>query len=161
MKRTEFKRKLPERYVKPEREIRPNGVLTRPFNGVSFDAPLAILPKEEIVRSEKYLRLVAAMPCIACGIEGYSQAAHPRPTAKGRKEDDRKTFPLCCIHPGPDGRLVNGCHIDLDRYAIYTREGADRAALHYGIATRKTIRDAGQWPKDIPPFKEQIEIELQ
>jgi hypothetical protein len=160
MKRTEFKRKLPAPYIKPEREIKPNGVLTRPFSGVIFSALVATLPKEEIVRSEKYLRLVAALPCIACGIEGYSQAAHPRPTAKGRKECDLTTFPLCCVHPGPAGVLVDGCHIDLDRYAVYTRELADAAAILYGIATRKTIRDAGQWPKNVPLFEEQTEIEL-
>ena len=45
-------------------------------------APVAIstqavsVPKEEIVRSEPYRRLVAALPCAFCGILGYSQHAH-------------------------------------------------------------------------------------
>ena len=36
----------------------------------------APIPKAAPVRSEAYRRIVAAMPCIHCGIAGYSQHAH-------------------------------------------------------------------------------------
>ena len=39
-------------------------------------APSAPIAKDNPVRSQQYLRLVASLPCIACGIQGYSQAAH-------------------------------------------------------------------------------------
>ena len=48
-------------------------------------APVAPIEKENPVRSQQYLRLVASLPCIACGIQGYSQAAHLPPEAKGMK----------------------------------------------------------------------------
>ena len=48
-------------------------------------APVAPIEKENPVRSPQYLRAVASLPCIACGIQGYSQAAHLPPEAKGMK----------------------------------------------------------------------------
>ena len=39
-------------------------------------APAAPIAKDNPVRSQQYLRTVASLPCIACGIQGYSQAAH-------------------------------------------------------------------------------------
>ena len=48
-------------------------------------APAAQVAKAAPVRSEAYRRAVASLPCIACGIQGYSQAAHLPPEAKGMK----------------------------------------------------------------------------
>ena len=63
-------------------------------------------PKESPVRSDEYLRLVAAMPCAMCGIEGYSQAAHAdEGKGMGIKSDDRTCFPLCAPRPGIPGCL--------------------------------------------------------
>ena len=45
----------------------PQPVATTSAEPVTKDAP---------VRSEAYRRAVAALPCINCGIQGYSQAAH-------------------------------------------------------------------------------------
>ena len=43
------------------------------------------MDKNAPLRSEKYRRAVASLPCINCGIQGYSQAAHLPPEAKGMK----------------------------------------------------------------------------
>lgn len=70
------------------------------------------------MRNEKYRRLVASLPCVACGIEGYSQAAHAN-TGKGMgmKSDDANTFPLCCDRPG-----IRGCHSRFDQGAMFTKQ---------------------------------------
>lgn len=154
MKRTPFKRKPPAAYVKPERAPVVYTRLAVPVNYARFDAPLAILPKENAVYSEPYRRLVAAMPCIVCGIHGYSQAAHPPPTAKGRKEDDRLTFALCTIHPDASGQLVQGCHFEFDQMQMVPREDMRSVAGHWAAQTRQQILDAGQWPASVPHFDE-------
>ena len=79
-------------------------------------------PKTRPVKDEAYRRLVAALPCIACGVHGYSQAAHPN-TGKGmgRKTSDRDCFPLCCDRPG-----VRGCHDLFDKNVMFKK--ADRQA---------------------------------
>ena len=71
------------------------------------------------VRDEGYRRKVAALPCIACGIEGYSQAAHVPPDAKGMKQSDHLVFPLCCTRPG-----INGCHVDFDQFRMFPKREA-------------------------------------
>jgi hypothetical protein len=102
-------------------------------------------PKENAVYHEGYRRIVASLPCIICGIEGRSQAAHPPPSAKGRKEDDRKTFPLCA--PAPDHI---GCHTLFDQYKLFTAEETRARAVLMGIETRYEVMTRGLWPKDLP-----------
>lgn len=69
------------------------------------------------VRSEKYRRRVAALPCFQCGIQGFSQAAHPNHgKARGRKQSDLECFPLCCTRPGEPG-----CHYRFDQFQIVSR----------------------------------------
>ena len=80
-------------------------------------------PKVKPVRDEQYRRLVAALPCINCGVEGYSQAAHPnKGKGTGSKTDDTECFPLCADRPG-----VNGCHFLLDKSVGITKR--ERRAL--------------------------------
>jgi hypothetical protein len=69
-----------------------------------FAGMVLVQAKECVVASEPYRRLVALFPCKICGIDGYSQAAHPN-TDKGAgiKTDDRLCFPLCCDRPGVQG----------------------------------------------------------
>ena len=99
MRRTGFKPRAPRREARDPDRLRsmptvtpgafraPHPVATTPAEPVTKDAP---------VRSEAYRRAVASLPCIACGIQGYSQAAHLPPEAKGMKQSDLLTFPLCC-----------------------------------------------------------------
>lgn len=104
-------------------------------------------PKETIIRSEPYRRLVAALPCIHCQWTAPSQAAHEN-AGKGQrmKVCDTKCFPLCSVngrdcHGKFDNyRLVPGgreAHADLGR--IYTER--TRAMLIASAATSLKTRE--------------------
>lgn len=59
--------------------------------------------KEAKIRDEKHRRFIASLPCIACRIEGQTQAAHIRSdnmAGMGLKSGDDCTVPLCisCHH---------------------------------------------------------------
>lgn len=70
------------------------------------------------VRSESYRRFVASYPCFACGVEGFSQAAHAN-YGKGlsMKTCDLQTFPLCGPHWG-----MPGCHWQHDNLIDMTKD---------------------------------------
>jgi hypothetical protein len=74
-----------------------------------------MFPKAVYVRDKAYRMRVGKLPCIACGIEDSSQAAHVPTDGKAIKQSDRETFPLCCARPG-----INGCHSDFDQYRMFT-----------------------------------------
>ena len=129
---------------------RPPPSTPKPIKGgvtARADGMSQAIPKSNPVRSEAYRRLVAALPCIYCGIEGYSQAAHLPPDGKGIKQDDRLTFPLCCARPG-----ITGCHADYDQYRINTRHGSVFQGLIWAQQTAEKIKRAGQWPNDVEPL---------
>ena len=88
MKRTGFKPRVPHREARDPDRVRSMPTVTpgafRAPQPVST-TPAATIAKDSPVRSQQYLRLVASLPCIACGIQGYSQAAHLPPEAKGMK----------------------------------------------------------------------------
>lgn len=75
------------------------------------------VPKAQPLRDENYRLWVASLPCINCGIEGYTQAAHGPTLGKGIKADDRTCVPLCADRLG-----VQGCHSRADQYAEFHRE---------------------------------------
>lgn len=109
-KRSSFKR--PE-YKAPPRAPLAKG--RKVDNGPASTAPAPKEPKP--IRDETYRRLVAALPCFECRVEGFSQAAHPNSDkAKGRKQSDLDCFPLCCTRPG-----VPGCHAAFDQYKLIER----------------------------------------
>lgn len=104
--------------------------------------------KEAPAQSEAYRRLVAALPCAHCGVQGLSQHAHLN-LGKGMamKTDDRTGFPLCCTRPDEEG-----CHVRFDQYRLVPG-GADahhELGKTYGAQTRAQIRNSGQWPKRLP-----------
>ncbi|MEG0923348.1 MAG: hypothetical protein RSG22_18305 [Comamonas sp.] len=111
------------------------------------------IEKERAVSYEPYRRLVAELPCMWCGVSGYSQHAHlNRGKGMGLKTDDRTGFPLCCSRPG-----IEGCHVAYDQYRLI--EGADsdlhhEYGLEWGRITRHTILTAGLWPKPLPLFED-------
>lgn len=111
------------------------------------------IEKENAIESEPYRRLVAAMPCCHCGLHGYSQAAHPPPTGKSRKEDDRACFPLCTIHPDREGTLVEGCHFRFDQYQLMPHDRAVERAKQWGQQTRARIANSGNWPANVPVWE--------
>ena len=109
-------------------------------------------PKQDIQTSEAYRRAVAALPCIWCGIAGYSQHAHLN-LGKGfaLKTDDRTGFPLCCTRPG-----IEGCHVAYDNYRLVEggRDGHRAYGLEWGRITRHTVFESGQWPQRLPLWSE-------
>ena len=107
--------------------------------------PAAPVTKDNPVRSQQYLRAVASLPCIACGIQGYSQAAHLPPEAKGMKQSDLLTFPLCCTRVG-----IAGCHQDYDQYRLFPREAAMTVGRAWAADTRRKVQAMGLWPKNLP-----------
>ena len=109
------------------------------------EAPAAQVAKAAPVRSEAYRRAVAALPCIACGIQGYSQAAHLPPEAKGMKQSDLLTFPLCCTRVG-----IAGCHQDYDQYRLFPRAAAMAVGRAWAADTQRRILAMGLWPKALP-----------
>ena len=111
------------------------------------DAPSDPVLKDNPLRSEEYRRLVAMLPCINCGIVGYSQHAHCNEgKGKGLKVDDRQAMPLCCQRPG-----IEGCHAAFDQYRLFEgREAHREKAREWSKMTREAIKKAGMWPAGLP-----------
>lgn len=144
-----FQRKYPPRVRSyptaiPE-ALRRNAVFAR--MDVAAASPIE---KDAPVRSEAYRRAVASLPCIVCGIEGHSQAAHPN-TGKGAgiKTSDANCFPLCADRPG-----VPGCHSQFDQGAMFDRATRRTLEVDWGIATRCAIDNLGLWPANLPRWTE-------
>lgn len=87
MKRTGFRSRSPRREQRDPDRVRSVPTVTPgAFRAPQpVGAPAAPIAKDNPVRSQQYLRVVASLQCIACGIQGYSQAAHLPPEAKGMK----------------------------------------------------------------------------
>ena len=126
MKRTPFKRASTTTHEsEQEREQRlidkarraMNSVVPRAANMGSATTAAAPIPKAAPVRSEALRRAVASLPCVICGMNGYSQAAHgSEGKGMGIKACDLTLFPACCDRPG-----VRGCHSLLDQGALFTK----------------------------------------
>jgi hypothetical protein len=114
------------------------------------EAPKLAHPKDDLVRSEQYLRLVAAGPCEHCGVSGYSQAAHLQPEGKQIKVSDLDTFALCTVRPDGTDRLYEGCHKRFDHYELFQKEEVARVAAKWIRATQRRVWATGKWPKNVP-----------
>ena len=98
------------------------------------------VPKSNPVRSESYRRWIATLACMACGIDGYSQAAHPNQgRGLGQKASDLDVFALCCARPGH-----MGCHVMHDTLIDMTLEQRRAAELVYIERTHAMARAAGR-----------------
>lgn len=96
--------------------------------------------KVKTPRSKSYLRWVASLPCIVCGIEGYSQAAHPNHgRGLGQKASDLDCFPLCCTRPGHMGH-----HYEHDNLIDMTRDQRRELEKRYTAQTQQLARAAGR-----------------
>lgn len=112
----------------------------------------APVEKENPLRSEPYRRLVAALPCAYCRIEGYSQHAHENEGKGARmKVDDRRGMPLCCTRPD-----IEGCHVAFDQYRLLPggREAHHAQGSAWAAQTRAQIKESGRWPKKLPEWRE-------
>ena len=99
------------------------------------------VPKDNPIEHESYRRLVAARPCIACGITGISQAAHGPTLGKSIKADDRSCVPLCADQPGR-----KGCHGLVDRYVMFNRDQRTEVMASWARRTQEAIVSEGLWP---------------
>ena len=128
-----------------------NSVVPRAANmGLSTTAA-APIPKAAPVRSEAYRRAVASLPCINCGVPGYSQCAHSNSgKGAGIKASDLDSFPLCTVHPGADGRLVQGCHENFDQGALFTKAVRRELEPAWAADTQRRIQAMGMWPESLP-----------
>lgn len=150
IKRTPFKRKAPAFACRPEREYRMPTV----SDPAAFRSPAPVaataapIRKADPVRSEAYRRAVAGLRCIHCGVLGYSQCAHAN-TGKGGslKVCDLQSFPLCTVHPGPDGVLVQGCHERFDQGALFSKETRRALEPAWIESTQRKILSMGLWPR--------------
>ncbi len=92
-----------------------------------------------MIRSEPYRRFVASLPCIHCGLEGYSQAAHANNAifgkGLGQKAHDCYLFPLCADRPG-----VQGCHSKWDRGSLKTGDKPEIEATWSALTMGKLLQ---------------------
>jgi len=101
-------------------------------------------PKVQPVRDEAYRRFVAGLPCFACGVQGYSQAAHPNQgRGLGQKASDADVFPLCCARP-----MVPGCHQTHDQLIGMTLAERRAREVAYIASMRRLAAAAGFQPKE-------------
>lgn len=107
--------------------------------------------KDKPVRSPKYLRAVAALPCINCGREGASQAAHiNRGKGMSMKAGDNKTFPLCTFTLGAGN---TSCHYQYDNYQLGDKHQSAEMGERWATQTFNTLKRAGQVPMNVPAPK--------
>ena len=85
------------------------------------------VPKVTTYRSEKHLARVRQIPCVRCGKEGESQAAHMNfGKSAGKKASDAATGALCPT-----------CHFWLDQSGVMTKE--ERRAFEWEMVARTYI----------------------
>jgi hypothetical protein len=96
-------------------------------------------PKPKRIKSESYRRWVASRPCICCGIEGFSQAAHPNGGGMGTKHSDLECFAMCATRPGE-----LGCHAEFDQLIGVTLIGRRILERQYVKQTQDMARAAGR-----------------
>lgn len=159
MKRTPFKRSAPAaRSQENQGQALTNQALiaikTRaPLRGSTYAAPTepaAPSAKAAPVRSEALRRAVASLPCINCGVPGHSQCAHSNSgKGAGIKASDLDSFPLCTVHPGADGRLVQGCHENFDQGALFTKAVRRELEPVWAADTQRRIKAMGLWPTNL------------
>ena len=149
MCRTAFKSRAPDQFARDPDRVRHVPSVTpgafrvpEPVN----NAPAARVEKSAPVRSEAYRRLVAAMPCVICGMVGYGQAAHGSAgKGMGIKASDLELFCLCADRPG-----VRGCHSLLDQGALFTKAVRREREPVWAADTRRKLLALGLWPKGVP-----------
>lgn len=113
---------------------------------VSRDVGAAPITKAAPVRNEAYRRAVASLPCVICGVPGYTQAAHGS-EGKGMalKACDLTIFPACCDRPG-----VRGCHSQLDQGALFAKAVRRELEPVWAADTRRRVHAMGLWPVGLP-----------
>ena len=153
LKRTGFKSRAPTSISRDPDRVRATPTVTPGAFRVPVplaSAPAARVEKYAPVRSEAYRRLVASLPCVMCGVPGYSQAAHGSGVGTGAskgmgiKACDLTCFPACAPRPG-----VVGCHAALDQGAMFTKAVRHELEPVWAADTQRHIYALGLWPKNM------------
>lgn len=154
MKRTGFKSRAPQREASDPDRVRTMPTVTP--GAFRAPQPVAATPAEPVtkdapVRSEAYRRAVASLPCAICKVPGYSQCAHSNSgKGAGIKASDLDSFPLCTVHPGADGGLVQGCHERFDQGAMFSKAVRRELEPVWAADTQRRLLAMGLWPKGVP-----------
>lgn len=97
-------------------------------------------PKFEYLRSEKHLNAIRALPCVNCGNNPRSQAAHINSSLFGKgariKASDEATIPLCAT-----------CHQAYDQSTI-DREDSFNWFIHHLKTTVQNLKQSNKLTKD-------------
>jgi hypothetical protein len=96
--------------------------------------------KHKYVRSQKLLKLVAALSCQSCGMDNGVQAAHSNwggGKGKGIKADDNLVAALCLK-----------CHYEIDQGAHLSKDERKEMWQKAHTATIDAIGD--RWPPEVP-----------
>ncbi len=148
MRRTGFKSRAQQRSQRDPDRVRSMPTVTPGAFRVPepvASAPAARVEKSAPVRSEAYRRAVASLPCVICGVPGYTQAAHGSAgKGMGLKACDMTLFPACCDRPG-----VRGCHSLLDQGALFTKAVRRELEPVWAADTQRRIQAMGLWPKNM------------
>lgn len=101
------------------------------------------VPKTEYVRSKPYREATAKLACRNCGVQGFSQAAHPNSdssgAAGGKKASDLFVFPLC--HVG-----ANDCHRRFDHYELCSKAEMPFLEIQWLASTQAELMALSQEP---------------
>ena len=147
LKRTAFKPKAPLIQPRVEREPKPLAALTRSFTyeGTTSGEPVE---KENASQSGAYIAAAKAIGrCMNCHLTGPLEFCH-RDQGKGFgiKTDVREGWPGCHVCHGLFGGHNGGGRMQ--------REERRERELELARRTRAAILAAGNWPKNLPLWKE-------
>jgi len=148
MKRSGFRSKLPPR--RPAKQIedytpRPRAVAVAV---TPLSAMVMTIPKQNPLQHEAYMAAVRKLPCVRCGIVGFTQFCHAdEGKGMGIKTDCRLGWPGCGPHDGQPG-----CHWWIGTSGLLGRDDRRAFERRAGILTREAIRFMGQWPASLPAW---------
>lgn len=109
------------------------------------------VPKDAPLQHEGYMALVRRLPCIRCGVVGFSQFCHAdEGKGMGLKTDCRLGWPGC----GPRDSDTPGCHWYVGTSGRMGKEARRQFEAMAGRETREAIRSLGQWPATLPAWAE-------
>ena len=107
------------------------------------------IPKENAITSPAYQSAVRRLPCIRCGIQGFTQFCHSD-EGKGMaiKTDDRRGWPGC----GPHG-TEPGCHWYVGTSGNLKQSERRALEADYAARTRAMVEAKGEWPARLPKWE--------
>lgn len=113
------------------------------------ELPSVLIAKENAVTSPAYQSAVRRLPCIRCGIQGFTQFCHSD-EGKGMaiKTDDRRGWPGC----GPHG-TEPGCHWYVGTSGNLKQSERRALEAEYSARTRAMVEAKGEWPARLPKWE--------